>query len=43
MRVVGALVQDLVQARYNLQLLVIAQVEEAVLPDELEDSCWIGD
>ena len=43
MRVVGALVQDLVQARYNLQLLVIAQVEEAVLPDELEDSGWIGD
>ena len=42
-RVVGALVQDLVQARYNLQLFVIAQVQEAVLPDELEDCSWIGD
>ena len=42
MCVVRALVEDLVQARDYLQLLVVCQVQEAILPDEFEDGGRVG-
>lgn len=43
MGVVGASVQDFIQALNYQKLFVLRQVQKAVLSDELEDSGWVGD
>lgn len=43
MSVVRAFVKDLIQARHDLKLFVVREVQKAVLSDKLEDSGWVGD